>query len=129
MQLFENTVKLRGFLGEDARTPDSNHVHWESIAILTLCIGSGIWRKAHNEWAPHTDSLEIHCRGPYFCGLTRGMKQGTYLEIEAELHITTVVHTTDPTNPHRACEIRATQIRRLEMPLVGVDEQINEDDD
>lgn len=109
--LFQNAVTLRGFLGKDAEVPDSSIVTWHSYAILTLCTGSGIWNKAANEFIPRTDTHWIICSGPYFCGLTRGMKQGDYIEVEGELRGT-----------NAGSSIQALQIRRLEYPPVGVEE-------
>jgi hypothetical protein len=109
--LFANTVTLRGFLGKDAEVPDSSIVTWHSYAVLTLCTGSGTWNKAANEFIPRTDMHWIICSGPYFCGLTRGMKQGDYIEVEGELRGT-----------NAGSSIQALQIRRLEYPPVGVEE-------
>ena len=129
--LFENTLKLRGFLGSDAEVPPSNGIKQDSFAVLTLCIVSGTWKKAANEWSPWTDWHRIVCPGAYFCGFTRGMKRGDYIEVEGELHISrydrpVVIAGQRINDVNPVYEVHATQIRRLEYPAVGVD---LEDDD
>ena len=36
MQLFENTIKLRGFLGKDAEVPSSEGITDDALAVLSL---------------------------------------------------------------------------------------------
>ena len=122
MTLFANTVTLRGFLGSDAEAPTSNGISHESFAVLTVCIESGVWKKATNEWVPQTARHTVICPGPYFCGFTRGMKQGEYVEIVGELRRTLMEEGTTPRNSLHAYLVHATQIRKLEIPPVGVDE-------
>ena len=122
MNIFTNAVTLRGFLGRNAEVPSSEGIKSDSYAVLTLCVESGAWNKAANEWVPRTAHHRIVCPGTYFCGFTRGMEQGEYLEVEGELRIDLIVDCADPRNPHPECRVYATQIRRLEVPTVGVDE-------
>ena len=123
--LFANAVKLRGFLGCDANVPASNGIKDESFAVLTLCVESGDWNKVTNEWLPQTAWHRIVCPGPFFCGFTRGMKQGDFIEIEGELHIPCfdppiIIANKMITDRRPAYEVRATQIRRLEYPPIGI---------
>lgn len=83
--LFSNTVTLRGFLGKNAEAPSSDHIQDDSFAVLLLATVSGVWNLGANEWIPRTDWHRIICPGPFFCGFTRGMKRGDYLEVEGEL--------------------------------------------
>ncbi len=128
MNIFRNTVTLRGFLGRNAEVPTSDGIKFDSYAVLTLCVESGTWNKAANEWVPRTAYHRIVCPGPYFCGFTRGMEQGDYLEIEGELRIDLVVDSAAPKNPHQECRVYATQIRRLEIPALGVEEGAGRED-
>jgi len=112
MTLFANTVIFRGFLGKDAEASGSSIVTWHSYAVLTLCTASGTWDKAGNESIPRTDTHWIICSGRFFCGLTHGMRQGDYIEVEGELRGT-----------NAGSSIQALQIRRLDFPHVGVIER------
>jgi hypothetical protein len=114
MQLFENTLKLRGFVGDDVQTPPSGDLTEDSHAVLTLCLESGVWWRPRNEWISNTGWFRIVCHGPYFCGVMRGMAQGSYIEVEGYLHIH---HYADLRHNSPVYEIRANAIRRLELPL------------
>jgi len=120
MNLFENTIKLRGFLGKDAEAPSSDGITDDAFAVLTLCVESGVWWRPSNEWLSKTAWYRVVCPGPFFCGFTRGMKQGEYVEIDGQIAIQRYA-SLNLTNP--VYEIHATQIRRLEIPVVGVIEE------
>ena len=111
MTLFENTVTLRGFLGSDAEVPTSDGIRRDSFAVLTVCVPTGTWKKQTSEWGSTTERHRVFCMGPYFCGFTRGMKRGDYVEIDGELRVS-----------ESGSEVHALSIRRLECPPVGVDE-------
>ena len=126
MTLSENTVKLRGFLGKDAEVPASQGISEDAYAILFLATMSGTWDIATNVWTPRTDWHEIICPGPWFCGFTRGMRRGEYLEIEGELRDfeqdrTVVVVGKRYPAKHTRYSVFATRIQRLERPLLVVD--------
>ena len=126
MTLFENAVKLRGFLVKDAEVPTSDRTEVDSFAVLLLATMSGTWDIATNEWIPHTACHRVVCPGPYFCGFTRGMKHGDYVEVEGELHVfdydrPVIVEGEHFTAKRYVCEVRAIQVRRLERPLTVVD--------
>lgn len=134
MQLFENTVHLRGFLIEDAQTPLSDHVSDESIAILTLATVSGVWDLSSNRWKPHTYRHRILCLGPYFCGFLRGMRRGDYVEVEGELRtlpeVRIVVVDGQTSHVHReSYAVCAVKITRLDRPEALVDFGSSDDDD
>jgi len=122
MNIFKNSVSLRGFLACDAEVPASNHIRHDSFAVLVLGIASGTWKKQTCEWIPRTARHTVICPGPYFCGFTRGMKQGDYVEVEGELRSTLIEEGTTLRNSLHAYVVHATQIRRLEVPAIGVDE-------
>jgi len=111
MMLFENTIKLRGFLGSDAEVPASNGIRNDSFAVLTVCIATGTWKKQTSEWVSRTERHRVICMGPYFCGFTRGMRRGDYVEIDGVLRAF-----------EYGSEVHALSIHRLECPPVGVDE-------
>ena len=126
MTPFENTLKLRGFLVSDAEVPSSDGITDDAYAVLYLATMSGTWEIATNEWTPRITTHRIICPGPWFCGFTRGMRRGDYLEVEAELraqeHVRIVVVAGErfPVK-HDSYEIQAIRIQRLERPPVVVD--------
>jgi hypothetical protein len=117
MTLFENTVKLRGFLGKDAEVPSSEGITDDDYAVLTLCVESGMWWRPANEWISRTAWYRIICPGPYFCGFTRGMKQGEYVEVDGNLFIS---HYASLSFKNPVYEVHAIDLHRLEVPRAGV---------
>lgn len=126
MTIFENSVKLRGFLGKDAEAPSSDHIQIDSFAILLLATVAGTWDLSANAWTPRTDWHRIVCPGPYFCGMVRGMRRGDYLEVEGELRaqeqerIVTVAGERFPLKKGTYA-VHATRIQRLDRPGALVD--------
>ena len=126
MTIFENNVKLRGFLVTYAEVPSSDGITEDAYAVLFLATTSGTWDIATNEWTPRTTCHRVVCPGPWFCGFTRGMRRGDYVEVEGELYVhdyerPVVVEGERFTAKRYTCEVRATQVRKLERPMVVVD--------
>lgn len=126
LTLFANSALLRGFLAKDAETPSSDHIQNNSFAVLLLATVSGVWDLGANEWHPRTDWHRIICPGPFFCGLTRGMRRGDYLEIEGELRAleqergVVVAGERFPVK-HSTYAVHAVRIQRLDRPDALVD--------
>jgi hypothetical protein len=126
MNIFENTLTLRGFLASDAEVPASDGITEDAFAVLYLTTMSGTWDIATNQWTPSTTTHRVVCPGPWFCGFTRGMRRGDYLEVEGELYVhdyerPVVVAAERFTATRYTCEVRAIQVRKLDRPLVVVD--------
>ena len=125
MQLFENTIKLRGFLGKDAEAPPSGNIQEDSFGVLLLATVSGVWDLGNNQWNPRTDWHRVICPGPFFCGMVRGMRRGDYLEIEGELRThenrTVVVAGERHSVKLASHAIHAVRITRLDRPDALVD--------
>jgi hypothetical protein len=115
--LFENALKLRGFLGKDAEVPSSEGITDNAFAVLTVCVESGVWWRPANEWLSRTAWFRVICPGPFLCGFTRGMKQGEYIEIDGRLQIH---HYGSISFGNPVYELHAMHIRRLEIPLAVV---------
>lgn len=131
MQLFENIIKLRGFLAENAQVPPSDGISDDAFAVLFLALMSGTWEVATNQWTPRITTHRIVCPGPWFCGFTRGMKRGDYVEIEGELYMhdyerPVVVQGERFTAKRYVCEVRAIQVHKLDRPLLVVDTAEND---
>ena len=127
----KNRITLIGFLGKDAEVPPSAEITAAAYAVLTLCTEAGQWVKRDSYWLPHTAEHTIICPGPYNCGLTRGMKQGDYLEIEGTLRTfeypEPVVISEDPlVMKESGFEIYATKIQRLDPPATQVYEVLDD---
>jgi hypothetical protein len=126
MTLFENAVKLRGFLSSDSKVPPSDGIRGDAFAVLLLATVSGTWDLATNQWTPRTEWHRIICPGPFFCGFTRGMIRGDYLEVEGELRALelerTLVFAGERFPVNKAVyAVHATRIQRLDRPFALVD--------
>jgi hypothetical protein len=64
MTLFENTLKLRGFLTKDADVPSSDGITEDAFAVLFLATMSGTWDVATNEWTPRITAHRVVCLAP-----------------------------------------------------------------
>lgn len=133
LTLFANAVLLRGFLAKDAEAPSSDHIQNDSFAVLLLATVSGVWNLGNNEWIPRTDLHRIICPGPFFCGLTRGMRRGDYLEVEGELRAleqerSVVVAGERFPVKHSTYAVHAVRIQRLDRPDALVDFGDSDDD-
>ncbi len=126
MTIFENIVRLRGFLGKDAEAPSSDHIQMDSFAVLLLATVAGTWDLSANAWTPRTDWHRVVCPGPYLCGMVRGMRHGDYLEVEGELRaqeqdrIVVVAGECSPLKKGTYA-VHATRIQRLDRPDALVD--------
>ena len=76
MQVFKNSVTLRGILGRDAEIHASEPITEDAYAVLLLGTASGTWDISTNEWTPQIQWHRIICPGAFFCGFLRGMKRG-----------------------------------------------------
>jgi acetamidase/formamidase len=126
MTPFENTVKLRGFLGSEAKVPPSDGITMDAYAVLSLATMSGTWDIATNDWTSRVEWHRVICPGPFFCGFTRGMRRGDYLEIEGELRALdqergVVVAGERFSVKHTEYAVHATRIHRLDRPLLVID--------
>ena len=125
MALFKNTVQLRGFLGKDADAT-TDRIEADSFAVLLLATTAGSWDISTNEWTPRTDWHRIICPGPWFCGFTRDMRRGDYLEVEGELRSqdqprTVVVAGESNSVSKTNYAVHAIRIQRLDRPDALVD--------
>jgi len=85
MTSFENTVRLRGYLTEDAEAPTSDFVSRYSYGVLVVCTDPDSWNPAENVSTSQTVHHRLICIGPYLRGETQGLKRGDHIEIEGEI--------------------------------------------
>jgi hypothetical protein len=125
MTLFENIVKLRGFLGEHPKAP-TERFEANSFALLRLATLAGTWDIATNTWKPSIEWHRIICPGPWFCDFVSHMRRGDYVEVEGELRtleefrMVTVAGETHPV-AHARYAVHAIHVRKLDRPSAVVD--------
>jgi single-strand DNA-binding protein len=117
MALYENVVKLRGYLGKDAENVTSKQQR--TFVVLSLATKSGYKDKQKNEWVNHTDWHRIVAFGTP-AGYAKDLKKGDYVEVEGELRSTEydarVGNDMKTTVKQRKWEVRASIVRKLAPP-------------
>jgi len=127
MKLFENTVRLRGYLSSDPVVPSPDASVNDSHMLLTLLIESGKEDEDTGALVVKTLDINIVCSGPDFAGVTADMHELDYVEIDAEVDVLEsnrpVVVGGDRSVVIKEFQvIRALRVRKLEFPQRGVDE-------
>src|ERR1041385_5984728 len=82
MALYENTVKLKGFLGKDAESQSTHN--GKTFIVLSMATKSSYKDKQKDEWVSRTEWHRIVCFGkPGECA--KELKKGDYIDIQGEL--------------------------------------------
>ena len=118
MALYENNVKLKGYIGKDAE--NFANKQQRTFTVLSLATKSGYKDKQTNEWVNHTEWHRIVAFGKP-AEYAKGLKKGDYVEVEGELRSTAYDAEIGEggkktTIKRRGWEIRANIVRKLEQP-------------
>jgi len=116
MALYENNIRLKGFVGKNAETRST--ATGNTITVFSLATNSSYKDKQSGEWVSRTDWHRIATFGR-FSDSAKELKQGDYVEVEGELRSSVYESEIDSNQPglkRRSWEIRATQIRKLKRP-------------
>lgn len=133
MALYENNIKLKGYIGKDAESFATKQQ--KPFTVLSLSTKSGYKDKQTNEWVNHTEWHRIVAFGKP-AEYAKNLKKGDYVEVEGELRSTEFdvevgegKKTT--TVRRRGWEVRASIVKKLAKPASGQNpdaEPITEDD-
>jgi single-strand DNA-binding protein len=117
MALYENTVHLRGFIGNDAeiKAPANSS---NTVVVVSLATKSSYKDKQTNEWLSRTEWHRIVCFGP-IANYAMELKKGDYAEVEGELRSSEYdaevgIGKKKASIKRRTWEVRASIVRRLE---------------
>ena len=115
MALYENTVKLKGFLGKDAESKTTHN--GKTYAVLSMATKSSYKDKQKDEWVSRTEWHRIVCFGKP-ADFAMDLKKGDYIDVQGELRSSeyeTQVGQGKKKIPvkHRNWEIRAIVVRKL----------------
>lgn len=116
MALYENTVKLKGFLGKDAQLQSTRN--GKTFTVLSLATKSSYKDKQKDEWVSRTEWHRIVCFGKPG-DYAKDLKKGDYIDVQGELRSsefdTEVGQGKKKTTvKRRAWEIRAIVVRKLD---------------
>ena len=115
MALYENTIRLKGFVGKDAEIKSALN---NPIVIISLATESRYRDKQTNGWVSRTEWHRIACFGTP-ANYAKELRKGDYVEVEGELRSSEYdaeVGTGEgkASIKRRNWEVRANFVRKLE---------------
>ena len=118
MALYENNVKLKGYIGKDAESFAPKQQ--KTFTVLSLATKSGYKDKQKDEWVNHTEWHRIVAFGKP-AEYAKNLKKGDYVEIEGELRSSEFDAEVGEgkkktTVKRRGWEIRASIVKKLAQP-------------
>ena len=133
MALYENNIKLKGFLGKDAETFATHNQ--KTFVVLSLATKSGYKDQQKNEWVNRTEWHRIVAFGKP-ADYAKYLKKGDYVAVEGELRATEFEKEVGQGKNKikvifRDKEVRANIVKKLTTPAKGENfdaEPITEDD-
>jgi len=130
MARYENSIRLRGFVGKDAETKTT--ASGNTFTVFSLATKSSYKDKRSGEWISHTEWHRIVTFGTA-AQYAKQLRKGDYAEIEGELRSSEHDAETSDGNKQqsskrRSWEIRANLVRKLERTGHAGSETIQEDD-
>jgi single-strand DNA-binding protein len=82
MALYENSIRLKGFVGKDAQSQATTN--GKAVVVLSLATKSSYKDKKTNQWVARTEWHRIVCFAKP-AEYAKGLKKGDYIEVEGEL--------------------------------------------
>ena len=133
MALYENDVKLKGFVGKNAEIYATKQQ--QTFAVFSLAVKNGYKNKQTNQWVNRTEWPRIVAFGKPF-DIAKTLNKGDYVEVEGELRSSEreveIVKDKKKTKIRiRDWEVRVSSVKKLTKPSSGQNldaEPITEDD-
>ncbi len=116
MSLYENSIRIKGFLGKDAMT--KSIANGKIFVAFSVATKSSYKNKQTGEWVSETFWHRITAFGkPALDANNQQLKKGDYVQIEGELRSTEYTAESGETKTQRrSWEVRASSITRLPAP-------------
>ena len=117
MALYENEIKLKGFLGKDAENIATKTQ--KTFTVLSLATKSG-YKDKQGQWVNHTEWHRIVAFGQP-AEYARNLKKGDYVEVKGEQRTTEYEKEVGDGKKKvkvtfRDKEVRASIVKKLEQP-------------
>ncbi|MGC1782094.1 MAG: single-stranded DNA-binding protein [Acidobacteriaceae bacterium] len=118
MALYENTIRLKGFVGNDAQAQST--AHGKSVVVVSLATKSSYKDKKTGAWVARTEWHRIVCFAKP-AEYAKDLKKGDYIEVEGELRSSEFNAEVGQgkqksTIKRRNWEIRASLVKKLARP-------------
>jgi single-strand DNA-binding protein len=116
MALYENAIKLKGFVGKDAEAKGAGNASG-AMTTFSLATKSSYKNKHTNEWISRTEWHRVLCFAAS-AEYAKDLRKGDYVEIEGELRSSEFESevgsgATATSIKRRNWEVRATEVRKL----------------
>jgi single-strand DNA-binding protein len=116
MALYENVIKLKGFVGKDAEAKGAGNANG-AMTTFSLATKSSYKNKRTNEWISRTEWHRVLCFAAS-AEYAKDLRKGDYVEIEGELRSSEFDSevgsgATATSIKRRNWEVRATEVRKL----------------
>jgi len=125
MSLYENSIRIKGFLGKDAMTKSiTNNTVFVAFSVATK---SSYKDKQTGEWVSQTFWHRITAFGkPAIAANNLELKKGDYVEITGELRSSEYTSKSgEAKSQHRSWEVRADSITKLPQPAKHREENLD----
>jgi len=130
MALYENTIRLKGFIGKNAETKAT--ANGNTFTAFSLATKSSYKDKQSGDWISHTEWHRIISFGTA-AKYAQQLQKGDYAEVEGELRSSEYeaeigAREKKQSSKRRSWEVRASIVRKLERIGSAESESISEDD-
>ena len=127
MSLYENSIRIKGFLGKDAMT--KSITNGKIFVSFTVATKSSYKDRQTGEWHAHTDWHRVTAFGkPALTANNQQLAKGDYVEIEGELRSSEYTSKAGGKDTSRiGWEIRANSITKLAPPAKKPVENLDAD--
>jgi single-strand DNA-binding protein len=127
MALYENNVKLKGYIGKDAESFATKHQ--TTFVRFSLAVKSGYKDRQTQQWVNRTEWPRIVAFGKP-ADYAKDLRKGDYVEITGELHSTereveVLKDKKKTTIKIRDWEVRASIVKKLAKPESSHDENLD----
>ena len=127
MALYENNVKLKGYIGKDAESFATKNQ--TTFVVFSLAVKNGYKDRQTNEWVNRTEWPRIVAFGKP-ADHAKTLKKGDYVEVEGELRSTErefeIVKDKKKTKIKiRDWEVRANTVKKLAKPQSSREENLD----
>jgi single-strand DNA-binding protein len=128
MSLYENSIRIKGFLGKDALT--KSITNGKIYVAFTVATKSSYKDKQTGEWVSQTYWHRVTAFGkPALDANNLELKKGDYVEVEGELRSSEYASKEDKSAQRRSWEIRASSIAKLTPSAKHVEENLDSEPD
>jgi len=127
MALYENNVKLKGYIGKDAESFATKNQ--TTFVVFSLAVKNGYKDRQTNEWVNRTEWPRVVAFGKP-ADHAKTLKKGDYVEVEGELRSTErefeIVKDKKKTKIKiRDWEVRANTVKKLAKPQSSREENLD----